>query len=263
MSTPAHEDRLDVVAIAPHPDDLEITCGGTIARLVQQGYRVGMIDLTSGEPTPRGTPELRVAEAEAARVALGGPLRVNLGLPNRVLMDCPEHRFVVATALRRFRPRVVVVTAGRTPAASPDHHQAQLLVEAARFYSQLTKWDERFADTPPYRVPHLVYAPFPFEAEVRHWHSTFVVDVSDTFEQKLQAIACYKSQFDDARFERIKHAVSGHNASQGSRCGFAYGELFALPGPVGAVDLVSLVCGAKGATPAPVPLPGQPPPPLR
>lgn len=263
MSSSAPEDRLDVVAVAPHPDDLEITCGGTIALLVKQGYRVGMIDLTSGEPTPRGTPERRVAEAEAARQVLGGPVRVNLGLPNRVLMDCPEHRFVVATVFRRFRPKLVIVTAGRTPAASPDHHQGQLLVEAARFYSQLTKWNERFGDTGPYRVPHLVYAPFPFEAEVRHWHSTFVVDVSDTFEQKLRAIQCYESQFDAARFERVKHAVSGHAAWQGSRCGFLYGELFALPGPIGAVDLVSLVCGAKAATPAPVPLPGQPPPPLR
>src|SRR5438105_12905564 len=141
MSSSEPEDRLDVIAIAPHPDDLEITCGGTIALLVKQGYRVGMIDLTSGEPTPRGTFEMRVAEAEAARVVLGGPVRLNLGLPNRVLMDCPEHRFVVATAFRRFRPTLVIVTAGRTPAASPDHHQAQLLVEAARFYSQLTKCD--------------------------------------------------------------------------------------------------------------------------
>ncbi len=262
MSSSAHPDRLEIIALAPHPDDLEITCGGTLALLVKQGYRVGMIDLTSGEPTPRGTPERRSAEAEAAREVLGVPVRLNLGLPNRVLMDCPENRFVVATAFRRFRPRVVLVTAGRTPAASPDHHQAHLLVEASRFYSQLTKWDERFEDTPPYRIPHLVYAPFPIDAEVRHWHSTFVVDISDTFDQKMRAIQCYESQFDAERFERMRHAVSGYNATHGSRCGFAYGELFALPQPVGAVDLMTLVCGAKGASAAPVPLPGQPPPPL-
>src|SRR6478752_6572656 len=107
MSTPAVADeRLDVIAVAPHPDDLEITCGGTLAKLVRQGYRVGILDLTSGEPTPRGTPEIRAAEAEAARAALGVPVRINLGLPNRVLMDDPEHRFAVATILRRFRPTV-------------------------------------------------------------------------------------------------------------------------------------------------------------
>jgi LmbE family N-acetylglucosaminyl deacetylase len=193
---------------------------------------------------------------------LGGPVRLDLDLPNRVLMDCPENRFVLATAFRRLRPSIVIATAGRTPAASPDHHQAHLLIEASRFYSQLTKWDERFGSTSPYRVPHLVYAPFPFDAEVRHWHSTFVIDVGDTFELKLQAIQCYASQFDGERFDRVKHALTGHAITCGSRCGFAYGELFALPAPIGAVDLVSLVSGAKAATAAPVPLPGQPPPPL-
>lgn len=254
---------IDILAVAPHPDDLEITCGGTLAKLVAQGHKVALLDLTSGEPTPRGSPEIRQAEAEAARVVLGSPPRYNLGLPNRVLMDCPEHRFTLATAFRRLRPRIVLTTAGRTPAASPDHHQAHLLVEAARFSSQLTKWDEQFAGTPPYRVPFLVYAPFPFDAEVRHWHSTFVIDISDTFEQKMAAVKCYASQFDAERFERVRHAISGHNIAAGSRCGFAYGELFALPQPVGASDLVGLVTGAKAASAAPVPLPDQPPPPLR
>lgn len=253
---------LDVLAVAPHPDDLEITCGGTLAKLVRQGYRVGMIDLTSGEPTPRGSLEKRAAEAEAARQILGVPLRLNLDLPNRVLMDCPEHRFVLATAFRRLRPKIVIGTAGRTPAASPDHHQAHLLIEAARFYSQLTRWDEQFDNTPPYRVPFLVYAPFPFDAEVRHYHSSFVVDISDTFEQKLRAVQAYQSQFDTERFERIRHMLGGHNISVGSRCGFAHGELFALPQPAGTDDLVQLVSGAKAASAAPVPLPDQPPPPL-
>jgi bacillithiol biosynthesis deacetylase BshB1 len=255
-------ESVEVVAVAPHPDDLEITCGGALAKLVHQGYRVAMIDLTSGEPTPRGSLEIRAAEAEAARLVLGVPLRLNLDLPNRELMDCPDNRFVLATAFRRLRPNIVIGVAGRTPAASPDHHQAHLLIEAARFYSQLTKWDDRFDDTSPYRVPHLVYAPFPFDAEVRHWHSTFVLDVSDTFEQKMRAVRCYASQFDEVRFERVRHALTGHAIAAGSRCGFAYGELFALPAPIGAVDLVSLVSGAKAATPAPVPLPNQPPPPL-
>ena len=249
-TTPRATERIDVVAVGPHPDDLEITCGGTIARLVQQGYRVAMIDLTTGEPTPRGTLELRAAEAEAARKVLGGPIRLNLGLPNRELMDEPANRYVLATAFRRLRPNIIIACAGRTPAASPDHHQGHLLIEAARFWSQLTKWDDRFDNTPPYRVPHLVYAPFPFDAEVRHWHSTFVLDVSETFEQKMCAVQCYESQFDAARFERIKHAITGHNIAAGSRCGFAYGELFALPGPIGAADLVSLVSGA-GPLPRP------------
>ncbi|MFO0843897.1 MAG: PIG-L family deacetylase [Gemmataceae bacterium] len=256
------DDRLDVLAVGPHPDDLEITCGGTLAKLVKLGYRVGLLDLTSGEPTPRGSLETRAGEAEAARAVLGVQTRLNLNLPNRVLMDAPEHRFVLATAFRRLRPYIVLATAGRTPAASPDHHQAHLLVEASRFYSQLTKWDDRFEGTAPYRIPFLVYAPFPGDAEVRVWHSTFVVDISDTFEQKLAAVRCYESQFEPTRFDRVKHALTGTAITQGSRCGFAYGELFALPSPVGTPDLVKLVTGAKAVSAAPVSLPDQPAPPL-
>lgn len=247
-------DQLDILAIAPHPDDLEITCGGTLAKLVKQGYHVGIVDLTSGEPTPRGTDEIRAREAEEARKILGVQVRINLGLPNRVLMDSPEGRFRLGTELRRFRPSVLLTVAGRTPAASPDHHQGHLLVEAGRFYSQLTKWDDRFAETNPYRVPHLVYVPTPFDAEQRLWHSTFVIDVTDTFEQKLEAIRCYESQFDAARFEMLKHFLGGQMAADGARCGFKYGERFALPHPVGASDLVQLV---RGAADIPPPKPGQ------
>src|SRR5262245_10479364 len=216
MPADATTERLDVIAVGAHPDDLEIICGGTLAVLVKQGYRVGMIDLTSGEPTPRGSEEIRRQEAETARQILGVQLRINLGLPNRVLMDGPSARFALGTVFRRYRPTVVIATAGRTPAASPDHNQAHHIIEAARFYSQLTKWDDRFDNTPPYRVPHLVYAPFPFDAEQRHWHSTFVIDISETFEQKVKAIECYQSQFDEARFKRVRHFLAGNNTYMGS-----------------------------------------------
>jgi N-acetylglucosamine malate deacetylase 1 len=249
-------EKLDVVALAPHPDDLEILCGGTLAKLVKQGYRVGIFDLTSGEPTPRGSLETRAQEAETARQILGVQVRLNLNLPNRVLMDGPEARFRVATELRKYQPTLVITAAGRTPAASPDHHQGHLIAEASRFYSQLTKWDERFDNTAPYRVPHLVYSLFPSDAEVRHWQSTFVIDITDTFEQKMAAIEAYKSQFDDARFSKVRHYISSANGYQGARCGFMFGELFALPHPVGADDLLKLVLGGKGSL-APVQLPGK------
>jgi N-acetylglucosamine malate deacetylase 1 len=256
MPSSESSEHLDVIAVGAHPDDLEIICGGTLAVLVKQGYRVGMVDLTSGEPTPRGSDEFRKQEAEAARQVLGVQVRINLGLPNRVLMDGPSGRFALGTVFRRYKPTVVIACTGRTPAASPDHNQAGLLIEASRFYSQLTKWDDRFDNTPPYRVPHLVYAPFPFDAEQRHWHSTFVIDISETFEQKVKAIECYRSQFDDIRFGKVRHFISGNNTYAGARCGFMYGELFALPHPVGASDLVTLMRGGKGS-PAPVQLPGQ------
>lgn len=247
-------DRLDVMAIAPHPDDLEILCGGTLAKMSKQGYKVGIFDLTSGEPTPRGTLETRKTEAEEARRLLGVPFRKNVDLPNRVLMDSPENRFKLATEFRRYRPSLIIVAAGRTPAASPDHYQGHLIGEAARFYSQLTKWDERFDNTTPYRVPHLVYVPYPFDAEGHNWHSTFVIDIGDTMDQKLAAIEAYRSQFDETRFARVRHMVSSANGYHGARCGFTYGELFALPHPVGAQDLVALVHGSKPTTPPDVPV---------
>src|SRR5437870_2262232 len=119
--------ELDVLAVAPHPDDLEILCGGTLAKLVKFGHRVGMVDLTTGEPTPRGSIETRAREAEAARRTLDVPFRFNLGLPNRELMDTPANRYALATEFRRLRPHIVIGAFGRTPAASPDHFQATLL----------------------------------------------------------------------------------------------------------------------------------------
>lgn len=250
------QEHVDIVAVAPHPDDLEILCGGTLAKLVRQGYRVAIVDLTSGEPTPRGSLEVRRQEAEAARKILGVQVRLNLDLPNRVLMDHPDNRYALGTVFRKLQPKIVIAAFGRTPAASPDHYQGGLIAEAARFYSQLTKWDDRFGGTSPYRVPHLVYAPFPSDAEIRSWPGTFVIDISETIEQKLQSVQAYRSQFDEQRFEKVRHYLTSANGYTGSRCGFMYGELFTLPTPVGGDDLFKLVHGGKGSI-APVQLPGR------
>ena len=188
---------LDILFAMPHPDDVEITCGGTIAKLGKLGHRVGIIQLTDGEPTPRGAAELRAKESAAAAAILGVAHVETLELPNRELMDGPAARYALATVLRRYRPRIVVGMAGKTPGASPDHYQAQLIVEGARFYSQLTKWDDRFAGTPPHRIDWLWYRPIAGSTEHGPRPATFVVDTSDVHEQKLAAIACYRSQFDD------------------------------------------------------------------
>lgn len=242
---------LDVLAVGAHPDDLEILCGGTLAKLARQGAKVAILDLTSGEPTPRGSPQQREREARLAAEILGIPLRFNAGLPNRILMDCPEHRFVLATWFRKLRPKVVLGIAGRTVGASPDHYQAQLLIEASRFCSQLTHWDERFEGTKPFRIEHLVYAPFPFDAENRLWGGTFVVDVTETWDQKIQSVRAYASQFDGPRLEKIERMLAGNAIYHGGKCGFTYGELFALPTQIGTGDFLNLVLGDKGS-PAPV-----------
>ncbi len=233
--------RLDIVFTAPHPDDLEIGMGGAIARMVKLGYRVGMVHLTNGEPTPRGTPETRLKEMRAAAEVLGAQVCEMLDLPNRVLMDTLEARYALATALRRHRPKVLVGLAGRTPAASPDHYQGQLITEAARFYAQLTKWDERFGGTEPFRIDHLVYRPVRFAPEVTHWQSQFVVDITDTIDQKIEAIRCYRSQFDGERLAGVEHYLRSVAGAEGACSGFRYGELYALPRPLGVTDMVALL----------------------
>lgn len=235
--------KLDIIFAMPHPDDLEITCGGTIAKLVKLGHKVGVLHLTDGEPTPLGTPETRAAESAEATRILGVTHSETLRLVNRELMDCLAARYAVATVFRRHRPKIVVGMAGRTPAGSPDHYQAQLLVEAARFYSQLTKWDDRFDNTRPHRIDWLWYRPTPNNPEIPHWHATFVVDITDVYEQKIAAISAYKSQFPPERLAKLLHRVRAWDALQGGRCGFEYGELFALPHPLPLPDPVKHFMG--------------------
>jgi len=244
---------LDVVFAAPHPDDLEIGCGGTIALLVEQGYRVGMVHMTDGEPTPHGSPQTRIAEAKSAAEVLGAHVCEILPLTNRELMDGPPARYALATVLRRYRPRILVGLAGRTVSASPDHYQAQLIAEGARFYSQLTKWDERFDHTAPHRMDHLVYRPVPSAVESHHFPAQFVMDITSTIDKKLEAIRCYSSQFDGERWDRLKHYVTSIAGSEGMRCGYRYGELYCLPRPLGVKDMLNALM------PWEVPAPIDPP----
>jgi len=246
-------ESLDILFTAPHPDDLEISCGGLIAKLVSRGYRVGMAHMTTGEPTPLGSVETRMAEMQAAAKVLGVAVCEMVGLPNRILMDAPENRFALAAVVRRHRPRILVGIAGRTVAASPDHYQAQLLTEATRFYSQLTKWDDRFGGTPPHAVDHLIYRPIPRAAEALQFHAQFVVDITDTIDQKIAAVACYRSQFPAERLARLEHYIRSVAGYEGGACGYSYGELYAVPRPIGVDDPVALF--GKWPVPSPIEIP--------
>ncbi|HWL94300.1 MAG TPA: PIG-L family deacetylase [Phycisphaerae bacterium] len=243
-------DRLDIVFTAPHPDDLEISCGGTIAKLVKLGYRVGMVHMTNGEPTPLGDPETRIREMNAAAEILGVQACEMVGLTNRVLMDGPEARFALASVIRKYRPRVLVGIAGRTVAASPDHYQSQLITEATRFYSQLTKWNDRFSDTEPHAIEHLIYRPLIRAAELQHFPAQFVVDVTDTMEQKIAAVACYRSQFPPVRFEQLRHYIVSLAGYEGGLSGYHFGELYVLPRPIGTRDPLQLL--EKWPVPSPI-----------
>lgn len=234
------DQALDIIAVGAHPDDAEIACGGTLAKLAKQGYRVGIIDLTDGEPTPGSAgPEMRLAEARRAAETLGLAHRITLSLPNRRLFDTFEARVALATEFRRYRPRLVLGLGAKTPTASPDHYQASLIVEAAVFYAKLTKWDKQFAGTQPYVIPRWLKFFLAFDPMSMADRHVLVVDISETLETKLAAIACYESQFSGRQhlFERFRAFAM----QQGMSAGFTAGEVLASPTVWGTQDLMGLL----------------------
>jgi N-acetylglucosamine malate deacetylase 1 len=234
--------NLDVIAVGAHPDDVEIACGGTLATLVDAGYRVGIIDLTDGEPTPRSPgPEVRLAEAKAAGEALGIHLRTLLHLPNRRLFDSFEARVKLATEFRKHRPRLVIGLGDRTPMASPDHWQAMQITDAAVFYSRLTKWDDQFQNFPPHTIARQLYCllgqplaspPVP--------GGQVVVDISNTLGRKLAAIRCYQTQFPPEK-EHLFDRVDAADRYLGRSAGVIAAELLISPRPMVIKDLVGLL----------------------
>lgn len=231
--------QLDVLAVGAHPDDVEIACGGTLARLAAQGYRVGIVDLTNGEPTPRcDEPAIRLAEASRAAELLGVAHRVTLDLPNRRLFDTFEARVALARELRRYRPRVVIGFGDKTPLASPDHWQAMQITDAAVFYARLTKWNEYFDDLPEHMVAVQLYFKLAWEPTVvAAGTSYFVVDISDTLETKLASIRCYQTQFPPEK-EYVLQRVRAAALQTGAAAGFLAGEPFVCTRVLGTPDLM-------------------------
>lgn len=237
MTTANEVPPLDVLVVAPHPDDAELGMGGAILRFKADGYRVGVVDLTDGEPTPRGSPEIRARETAAATKILGLDWRENLGLPNRSLQPTLEARHALAGAFRRLRPRLVF--APYWVDAHPDHLAAVELVEAARFWSKLTKTD--LAGEPHYPDRILYYHCVHLRLVEK---PAFVLDISDWWEKKRAAIECYRSQFIEGRpsepptfVDRLRDQA----AFWGWSIGTDYGEPFASREPVGFASLRDLV----------------------
>lgn len=234
---------LDVLAVGAHPDDVEIAIGGTLAKLTRQGYRVGIVDLTDGEPTPGSTgPEMRLAEAmEAARI-LGVPVRHTLELSNRRLFDTFEARVALAKVIRRYRPAIVMGLAAKTPLASPDHFQAVQITDAGVFYARLSKWDREFDGLPVHTVRRQLWYPLGFASlQFPPVGGHFVMDIGETLAIKLEAIRAYKSQFPPTK-DRLFQTLEGQNRYFGGSAGFDAGELFFTSHTLGTTDLVKLVC---------------------
>jgi N-acetylglucosamine malate deacetylase 1 len=224
---------LDALVIAPHPDDAELGMGGTILRLLGQGWSVGILDLTSGEPTPLGTPEKRVAETAAANAMLGNPWRQNLGLTNRSLEPSLENRRILAAEFRKVRPRLLFAPYWED--AHPDHTAATKLVEDARFWSKLSKSD---ISGEPFHPARIFYY---FSVHLRIVERpSFVVDISDQHQTKVAALQCYRSQLVDNVTEGrpgVIDAVADRTRFWGHSIGVRHGEPFASREPIGISSL--------------------------
>src|SRR6185437_614851 len=182
-------DRL-LLAIAAHRDDVELTCGGTLIRAAKAGYRTAILDLTQGEMGTRGSAEIRASEAAQAAKVLGVSSRDNLGLPDARIVNDPPTRERLARAIRTLRPRVVI--APPLEGRHPDHRVAAQLVRDACFLAGLGKLAP---DLPPHR-PHKILHALAYRQDFER--PSFVVDISDEFDQKMEAVRCYKSQFEGA-----------------------------------------------------------------
>jgi LmbE family N-acetylglucosaminyl deacetylase len=177
----------------------------------------------------------------AAAETLGIQVREILPLPNRRLFDSFDNRVALAQRIRYHRPKIVIGFGDKTPLASPDHYQATLITDAAIFYSRLTKWDEHFDGLPVHTVQRQLYFRLPFEnPALPGFDSQVTVDISDTLDQKLKSIACYKTQFPAEKayiFERVRGAAW----AAGGQVGSGAGEVFVCAKPLWVKDLVQTV----------------------
>jgi bacillithiol biosynthesis deacetylase BshB1 len=218
--------RVDILAIGAHPDDIELIAGGTLIRAQQLGKSTAVLDLAAGEMASRGTPDLRAKEAGNAAKIMGLSTRENLGFPDSGILNTPETRAKVALVIRRLQPKIVITHSlhGR----HPDHPMVAQLVRDACFVAGLKKIEPQM---PAYRPLKVIHA-LSFREDYQK--PTFVVDISESFEKKLEAIAAYASQFGEAvqagevypNGEPLADLIRHHAAHYGSLIRCRYGEPF-------------------------------------
>ena len=240
MSKAAVGNTVDLLAIAAHRDDAELTCGGTLAKAARQGHRVGILDLTQGEAGTRGDAATRAAEAEQAARALGVQLRLNAELQDAHLANDERSRARLVELIRETRPRVVILP--YPVSRHPDHRIAAELARDACYLAGLAKYGASGAPHRPFKILHaLAYR----EDVVK---PTFVVDISDTFDAKLAAIRCYASQFAGAKAageifptgQDLYELIRAQSAHYGSLIRRSYGEPFFTHETVEVDDVLQL-----------------------
>ncbi len=242
MTDPFLEDPpafpLDVLAIAAHPDDIEQTCGGTLLRSGQMGYRTGALDMTAGEMGTRGQPDVRLREAEAAARKMKLSCRGNLRLPDARLENAIAARMTLAAAIRRLRPRVVILPYWE--ARHPDHYRTAEIAYEACFLAGLRKLDQY---TEPHRPSKVIYS-----SAYANVAPSFVVDITAQFECRMEALLCYESQYGEQ--EEGSELFPGHKELRerleavarfyGNLVGARYGEPFVVKETLRVEDVVTL-----------------------
>jgi bacillithiol biosynthesis deacetylase BshB1 len=229
---------LDVLAIAAHPDDIEQTCGGTLIRMAERGYRTGALDLTAGDMGTRGTPDLRIKESKVAAEHLLLSWRQNLRWPDARLENHVGSRMTLAGVIRRIRPRTVILPywEGR----HPDHYHATEIAYEACFLAGLKRLEE---DVPPHRPFKILYSSL--YANVA---PSFVVDISRQFERRMSALFSYASQYGDIdegsglfpSHAEVQERLAAIARFYGNLIGVKYGEPFVVKESIEIDDIVSM-----------------------
>lgn len=237
--------KLHILAIAVHPDDVELGCAGTLIKHAQKGQAVGIIDLTRGELGTRGTPELRLQEAQNAADVMGLVMRENLTMRDGFFRNDEEHQMQLISYIRKYQPDIVIANA--LDDRHPDHGRAGKLIADACFLSGLSKVEtelngENQKAWRPKRVFHMI--------QDRVHEPTFLVDISGVFEQKMESIKCYKSQFHNPDSNEPTTYIATQNfleqiryrdALLGKRIGKEYAEGYVSLNTTGIADLDSLL----------------------
>lgn len=230
---------LDILAVAAHPDDVEQTCGGTLMRMAEMGYRCGVLDLTAGDMGTRGTPAQRIEESQHAANHMHCAWRGNMRFPDARLENSLPARMTLVGELRRLRPRTIILPywEGR----HPDHYNTSKLLYEACFLSGLAKLDE--GESVPHRPFKVIYASL--YANVT---PSFVVDISAQFERRMKALLAYESQYGEQvdgkhlfpNEAEIRERLSAVARFYGNLIGVKYGEPFVVKETIRVDDVVSM-----------------------
>jgi bacillithiol biosynthesis deacetylase BshB1 len=230
---------VDLLAIAAHPDDVEQTCGGTLIKMAEAGYRTGVLDLTAGDMGTRGTPEQRIAESEIAAKVMLAAWRGNMCFPDARLQNDLSARMTLAMKIRELKPRVVIIPYWQ--ARHPDHYRAGELSYEACFLAGLKKLDEY---SEPHRPHKVIYSSL--YANVT---PSFVVDISAQFDRRMEALLSYRSQYGatdgegSALFpheQEIRERLGAVARFYGNLIGAKYGEPFVVKETMRVDDVVSM-----------------------